>query len=85
MNIQPLGARVLVEPVAAETETKSGIIIPDTAQEKPLQAKVLAIGSDVKDIEIGSTVLYGNYTGITFDYENKTYLMLENSDIIAKL
>jgi len=85
MSIQPLGTRVLVEPIEVETKTASGIIIPDSAQEKPLQAKVLAIGSDVEQIKIGDTVLYGKYTGTELNYENKNYLMLEISDILATL
>jgi len=85
MSIQPLGTRVLVEPIEAEAKTASGIIIPDSAQEKPEQAKVLAIGSDVEQIKIGDTVLYGKYTGTELNYENKNYLMLEISDILATL
>ena len=85
MNIQPLGTRILAEPIEAEARTASGIIIPDSAQEKPLQAKVIAIGSDIKEIKIGNTVLYGKYTGTELNYENKNYLILEISDILATL
>ena len=79
MTIKPLADRVLVEPAAAEEKTVGGIIIPDTAKEKPLQGKVLAVGNGTKDEEMfvkeGDTVLYGKYAGTELEYEgNDTVL-----------
>ncbi|MBN2668941.1 MAG: co-chaperone GroES [Bacteroidales bacterium] len=83
MNIKPLGQRVLVEPVELATTTSSGIIIPDSAKVKPLQAKVVAIGSDVDNIKVNDTVIYAKFAGTSINYEAKDYLMLEVSDILA--
>ena len=67
MNIKPLADRVLVKPAAAEEKTVAGIIIPDTAKEKPLKGEVLAVGNGTKDeemvLKVGDTVLYGKYSG----------------------
>ncbi len=85
MNIKPLGERVLIEQIEAETKTASGLIIPDSAQEKPLQAKVVAIGEEVKVLKTGDTVLYAKFTGTELNIDNKNYIMLEVSDILATL
>ena len=85
MNIKPLGERVLIEQIEAETKTASGLIIPDSAQEKPLQAKVVAIGEEVKILKTGDTVLYAKFTGTELNIDNKNYIMLEVSDILATL
>ncbi len=89
MTIKPLADRVLVEPAAAEEKTVGGIIIPDTAKEKPLQGKVLAVGNGTKDEEIfvkeGDTVLYGKYAGTELEYEGKKYLVMRQNDILAIL
>ena len=73
LNIRPLADRVIVEPAAAETTTASGIIIPDTAQEKPQKGTVVAVGPGKKDepmtVSVGDTVLYGKYSGTEFKYE----------------
>lgn len=86
-NIKPLGARVLVETVAAEQKTASGIIIPDSAQEKPQKAIVVAIGTGTKkekiEVAVGDTVLYGKYAGTQITHEGKDYLILNQSDILA--
>ena len=75
MNIKPLADRVVVEPASAETTTASGIIIPDTAQEKPQKGKVVAIGNGKKDepltVKVGDTILYGKYSGSELKYEGK--------------
>ena len=85
MTIKPLADRVLVEPAAAEEKTVGGIIIPDTAKEKPLQGKVLAVGNGTKDEEMfvkeGDTVLYGKYAGTELEYEGKKYLVMRQNDI----
>ena len=85
MEIKPLGSRVLVEPIEADTKTASGIIIPDSAQEKPLQARVLAIGDDVKEVKKGDTVLYAKFTGTELQHQQKDYLILEIADILATI
>lgn len=89
MSIKPLADRVLVEPAAAEEKTVGGIIIPDTAKEKPLQGKVVAVGKGTKDEEIlvkeGDTVLYGKYSGTELEYEGNKYLIMRQSDILAIL
>mmetsp|Transcript_13655 Transcript_13655/g.16290 ORF Transcript_13655/g.16290 Transcript_13655/m.16290 type:complete len:92 (-) Transcript_13655:422-697(-) len=87
LTIRPLADRVLVEPAAAETTTASGIIIPDTAKEKPQKGTVVAIGTGTKDepltVKIGDTVLYGKYSGTELKFEGKDYLMMRESDILA--
>ena len=85
MNIKPLGERVLIEQIEAETKTASGLFIPDSAQEKPLQAKVVAIGEEVKVLKTGDTVLYAKFTGTELNIDNKNYIMLEVSDILATI
>lgn len=87
INLRPLADRVLVEPSAAETKTASGIIIPDTAQEKPQQGTVVAVGNGKKDepmtVKSGDTVLYGKYGGTEIKHEGKDYLIMRESDIFA--
>lgn len=87
MNIKPLGDRVLVEPTAAEEVTMGGIIIPDSAKEKPLRGKVLAVGNGTKDedmaLKAGDEVLYGKYAGTEIEFENKKYIIMRQSDVLA--
>jgi len=87
MKIQPLGERVLIEPLEAETKTASGIIIPDTAKEKPSKGTVVAVGktAEGKDLTVknGDTVLYGKFSGTEVELEGKTYLIMQESDILA--
>lgn len=89
MNIQPLADRVLIKAAPAEEKTAGGIIIPDTAKEKPLQGKVLAVGKGTKDEEMvlkaGDTVLYGKYAGTEVEYEGEKYLIMRQSDVLAIL
>ncbi len=84
MNIRPL---VLIEPTAAEEVTVSGIIIPDSAKEKPLKGKVLAVGNGLKDepmiLKEGDLVLYGKYAGTEIEFEGTKYLMMRQSDVLA--
>ena len=77
MNIKPLADRVLVKPAPAEEKTVSGIIIPDTAKEKPLQGTVLAVGN--------GTVLYGKYSGTEVELDGEKYLIMRQSDVLAVL
>ena len=87
MNIKPLSDRVLIEPTAAEEVTMGGIIIPDSAKEKPLKGKVIAVGHGTKDEEMvlkeGDIVLYGKYSGTEIEFEGVKYLMMRQSDVLA--
>ncbi|MGN1242436.1 MAG: co-chaperone GroES [Alloprevotella sp.] len=89
MNIKPLADRVLVKPAAAEEKTVAGIIIPDTAKEKPLKGEVLAVGNGTKDeemvVKVGDTVLYGKYAGNEVELDGEKYLIMRQSDVLAVL
>jgi chaperonin GroES len=86
-TIKPLGDGVLVEPAPAEEKTTSGIIIPDTAKEKPQRGRVIAAGQGKKDepmtVKAGDSVLYGKYSGTEMKFDGKDYLILKESDIFA--
>lgn len=93
LKYQPLGDRVIVEPEAAEQTTKSGIVLPDTAQEKPQRGKVLAVGAgrvtdDGKkvpmNVQEGDVVIYAKYGGTELKHEGIEYLIVKESDILAK-
>lgn len=85
VNFKPLADRVLVEPAAAEEKTASGIIIPDTAKEKPQRGSVIAVGTGKKDepinVKVGDTVLYGKYSGTEVTIDGKEFLIMKESDI----
>jgi chaperonin GroES len=87
VNIKPLADRVLVEPAQAEEKTAAGIIIPDTAKEKPQKGIVVAVGPGKKDepitVKAGDTVLYGKYSGTEINVEGSDYLIMRESDILA--
>lgn len=87
VKIKPLADRVLVEAAAAEEKTASGIIIPDTAKEKPQKGKVVAVGTGKKDepltVKAGDEVLYGKYAGTEITVDGKEYLIMRESDIFA--
>ena len=87
VSVKPLQDRVLVEPAPAEEKTAGGIIIPDTAKEKPVRGKVIAVGTGKKDepitVKAGDTVLYGKYAGTEIQIEGKEYLIMRESDIYA--
>lgn len=87
VNIKPLADRVLVEAAAAEEKTASGIIIPDTAKEKPQKGKVIAVGNGKKDepltVKAGDSVLYGKYAGTEITVDGNEYLIMRESDIFA--
>lgn len=89
VNVKPIGDRVLVEAAAAEEKTAGGIIIPDTAKEKPQRGKVIAVGAGKKDepmtVKVGDTVLYGKYAGTELTVEGTDYLIMRESDIFAVL
>jgi chaperonin 10 Kd subunit len=89
VKLKPLADRVLVEPAPAETTTASGIIIPDTAQEKPQKGKIVAVGVGTKEnpitVKVGDTVLYGKYAGTELKLEGKTYLIMKENDLLGIL
>ena len=89
MNIKPLADRVLILPAPAEEKTIGGIIIPDTAKEKPQRGKVVAVGLGTKDepmiLKENDVVLYGKYAGTELEYQGEKYLMMRQSDILAVL
>lgn len=87
LDIKPLADRVVIEPAPAETKTVSGIIIPDTAKEKPQRGTVVAVGPGKKDepttVQIGDTVLYGKYAGTEINIAGKDYLIMREADVLA--
>lgn len=94
LNIKPLADRVLVKATKAEEKTASGIIIPDTAKEKPMSGEVLAVGKgrvsdDGKvsplEVKVGDKILYGKYSGTEVTFEGEEYLIMRESDIYAIL
>ena len=87
LNIQPLSDRVVVKASNAETKTSSGIIIPDTAQQKPQEGIIVAVGKGKKDepmtVKNGDKVLYGKYSGTEIKFDGEDYLIMKESDILA--
>ena len=89
INFKPNEDRVLVQPAPAEEKTSSGIIIPDTAKEKPQKWKVIAIGDGLEDkpvtVKVGDNILYGKYAGTEITIDGKDYLIMRNSDIFGTI
>lgn len=89
MKLKPLADRVLIAPVAAEEVTVGGIIIPDSAKEKPLKGTVVAAGNGTADekmeLKEGDTVYYGKYSGSEIEFEGEKYLIMRQSDVLAKV
>ena len=89
INVRPLADRVMVKPAEAETKTAAGIIIPDTAKEKPMKGEVVAVGPGKKDepmtVKEGDQVLYGKYAGTEIRVDGTDYLIMKESDILAIL
>lgn len=89
MNVKPLADRVLIKPAPAEEKTVGGIIIPDSAKEKPLKGEIIAVGNGTKDEEMvvkpGDTVLYGKYAGTELELDGEKYLIMRQSDVLAIL
>lgn len=92
MNLKPLGDRLIVEPIEQEEVTASGIVLPETAKEKPMQGRVLAAGPGARkddgsradlDVSVGDTVLYAKYAGTEVKIDSNKYLILKESDILA--
>ena len=89
MKVRPLADRVIILPAPAEEKTIGGIIIPDTAKEKPLKGEIMAVGNGTKDEEMvlktGDQVLYGKYAGTEIEIEGEKYLIMRQSDVLAVL
>jgi chaperonin GroES len=94
VKLQPLGDRVVVQPAEREETTKSGIVIPDTAKEKPQRGSIIAVGKGRRDddgeripmdVAVGDTVLFAKYAGTEFKFEDEEYLILSEKDILAKV
>ena len=87
MNIRPLADRVLIKPAAAEEKTLGGIIIPDSAKEKPLKGEIVAVGNETKDeemvVKVGDNVLYGKYAGTEIELDGEKYLIMRQADVLA--
>jgi chaperonin GroES len=92
LKLRPLGDRVWVEPIEQEDTTASGIILPETAKEKPMEGKVLAVGPGVRDdkgerqpldVKVGDRVLFAKYSGTEIKHEGTKYLIMRESDILA--
>ena len=94
VKLEPLGDRVVVQPAGREETTKSGIVIPDTAKEKPQRGTIIAVGKGRRDddgeripmdVEVGETVLFAKYAGTEFKLDDEDYLILSEKDILAKV
>ena len=87
MNIRPLADRVLIKPAAAEEKTLGGIIIPDSAKEKPLKGEIVAVGNGTKDeemvVKVGDNVLYGKYAGTEIEVDGEKYLLMRQAAVLA--
>ena len=87
VNLKPLGTRVLIEPTIASQKTAGGIIIPDSAKEKPQQGKVVAAGKgnaeNPMEVKVGDIVMYGKYSGTELSHEGKDYIIIDQKEILA--
>jgi len=87
-NIEPLGARVLILPLEGESQTPGGILLPETAKEKPQQGIIEAVGDEdemTTDLKVGDRVLFPKYTGTEIKYDGKTYLLMNEDDVLARV
>jgi len=89
MKVVPLGDRLLIKPIKEEEKTEGGIVLPDSAKEKPMKAEVIAIGDgdDVKDmdIKVGDKVIYSKYSGTEIKIDEEEYIIIDAEDILAKI
>lgn len=83
MKLRPLFDRIIVERIEAKSKTAGGIIIPETAKEKPLEAIVIAVGKDVKEIDVGDKIFCARFSGNELKIEDKDYLILKESDVLG--
>ncbi len=86
INIQPMGTRVLIKPLEQDNKTSSGLLLPETAKEKPQTGLVIAIGDDEEiKLKVNDKVLFAKYTGTEFKMDGMDYLLLESNDVLAKM
>lgn len=88
IDIEPLGARVLVLPIEGDTQSPGGVLLPETAKEKPQQGTIEAIGDKEEmttDLKVGDRVLFPKYTGTEIKYQGKTYLLMNEEDVLARI
>jgi chaperonin GroES len=86
INIEPLGSRVLIRPLEQESKTASGLLLPETAKEKPQSGEVVAIGDDEEiRLKVGDRVLFAKYSGTEFKYDGVEYILFESTDVLARL
>lgn len=86
MKVRPLGNRLLIKPVIEEKKTEGGIVLPDTAKEKPMRAEVIAVGNIDSDVEInvGDHVIFAKYSGTEIKIDDEDYILIDVDDILAK-
>ena len=87
MKVIPLGSRLLIKPIKEERKTEGGIVLPDTAKEKPMKAEVIEVGKDVEDLDIkaGDKVLFSKYAGTEIKIDDEDYIVIDQDDILAKI
>jgi chaperonin GroES len=88
LNIEPLGARVLILPVEGDSQTPGGVLLPETAKEKPQQGIIKAVGDEeemVTDLKVGDRVLFPKYTGTEIKFEGDTYLLMDEDSVLARI
>jgi chaperonin GroES len=88
LNIEPLGARVLILPLEGEAQSPGGVLLPETAKEKPQQGMVEAVGDEeemITDLKVGDRVLFPKYTGTEIKLDGKTYLLMNEEDVLARI
>jgi chaperonin GroES len=85
INLQPMGTRVLIQPLDQESKTASGLLLPETAKEKPQTGLVVAVGDDEEiKLKVNDKILFAKYSGTEFKLDGSEYLLLESSDVLAK-
>ncbi|HIP92393.1 MAG TPA: co-chaperone GroES [Thermotoga sp.] len=86
MKVTPLGERLLIKPIKEEKKTEGGIVLPDSAKEKPMKAEVIAIGKvEDLDLKVGDKVIFSKYAGTEIKIDDEDYIIIDASDILAKI
>ena len=87
MKVIPLGSRLLIKPVVEEKRTQGGIVLPETAKEKPMKAQVIEVGKEVEDLDVkaGDMVLYSKYAGTEIKIDDEDYIVVDQDDVLAKV